>query len=81
MAFDNDDHKDGVSRRHALERMIWASSGVLWMVSGGGLGSLGQISSAQAATAMAQATLPRGSRARRHEDRLRGWGDKIRTSM
>jgi ribose transport system substrate-binding protein len=60
MAFDNDDHKDGVSRRHALERMIWASSGVLWMVSGGGLGSLGQISSAQAATAMAQAkaTIP-----------------------
>jgi hypothetical protein len=48
MAFDNDDHKDGVSRRHALERMIWASSGVLWTVSGDGLKSVGQISSAQA---------------------------------
>jgi ribose transport system substrate-binding protein len=60
MVFDNDDRKDGVSRRHALERMIWASSGVLWMVSGGGLKSVGQISSAQAATAMAQAkpTIP-----------------------
>ena len=60
MVFDNDDRKDGVSRRHALERMIWASSGVLWMVSGGGLKSVGQISSAQAATALAQAkpTIP-----------------------
>jgi ribose transport system substrate-binding protein len=60
MVFDDDDRKDGVSRRHALERMIWASSGVLWMVSGGGLKSVGQISSAQAATALAQAkpTIP-----------------------
>ena len=60
MVFDNDDRKDGVSRRHALERMIWASSGVLWAISGGGLKSVGQISSAQAATAMAQAkpTIP-----------------------
>ena len=60
MVFDNDDRKDGVSRRHALERMIWASTGVLWVISGGGLKSVGQISSAQAATAMAQAkpTIP-----------------------
>ena len=59
MSFDNDDHKDGVSRRHALERMIWASGGVLWLASGG-LKSMGQISSAHAATAMAQAkaTIP-----------------------
>jgi ribose transport system substrate-binding protein len=60
MAFDNHDHKDGVSRRHALESMIWASSGVLCMVSGGGLKSMGQFSSAQAATAVAptQPTIP-----------------------
>jgi ribose transport system substrate-binding protein len=60
MVFDDDDRKDGVSRRHALERMIWASSGVLCFVSGGGLRSVGPISSAQAATAMAQAkaTIP-----------------------
>jgi ribose transport system substrate-binding protein len=60
MVFDDDDRKDGVSRRHALEHMIWASSGVLWMVSGDGLKSVGQISSVQAATALAQAkpTIP-----------------------
>ena len=60
MVFDNDDRKDGVSRRHALERTIWASTGVLWVISAGGLESVGQISSAQAATAMAQAkpTIP-----------------------
>jgi ribose transport system substrate-binding protein len=59
MAFDHDDHEDGVSRRHALERMIWASTGVLWMVSGNSK-SFSQISSAQAATAVAQAkpTIP-----------------------
>ena len=53
MAFDHDDHEDGVSRRRALKRMIWASTGVLWMVSGGAK-SFGQISSAQAATALGQ---------------------------
>ena len=53
MAFDHDDHHDSVSRRHALERMIWASTGVLWMVSGGPK-SFGQISPAQAATAVLQ---------------------------
>src|SRR3984893_2691466 len=60
MAFDHDDHKDGGSRRHALERMIWASGGILCIVSGGGLRSVGPISSAQAASAMAQAkpTIP-----------------------
>src|ERR1700722_4440410 len=59
MSFDNDDHKDGISRRHALERMIWGGGGVLWMASGG-LKSMGQISSAHAATAVAQAkaTIP-----------------------
>jgi ribose transport system substrate-binding protein len=60
MAFNNDARKDGVSRRHALGRMIWAGSGVLWMVSGDGSKSLGQISSAKAATAMTHAkpTIP-----------------------
>jgi ribose transport system substrate-binding protein len=60
MAFDHDDHKNSVSRRHVLERMIWASGGVLCFVSGGGLRSVGPISSAQAATAVAQvkATIP-----------------------
>ncbi len=60
MTSNNDDGKDGVNRRHALGRMIWAGSGVLWMVSGGGPKSRGQISSAKAATAMAQAkpTIP-----------------------
>jgi hypothetical protein len=38
MAFD---HDDSVSRRNALERMIWASTGVLWMVSTGGSKSFG----------------------------------------
>src|SRR6266481_4322347 len=60
MAFNNDDRKDGVNRRHALGGMIWAGSSVLWMVSGGGPKSLGQINPAKAATAMAQAkpTIP-----------------------
>jgi ribose transport system substrate-binding protein len=35
MAQDHDSHEDGVSRRHALERMMWAGTGVLWAVSGG----------------------------------------------
>jgi ribose transport system substrate-binding protein len=50
MAFDHDDHEDGVSRRRALKRMIWTGTGAIWMVSGGAK-SFGQISSAQAATA------------------------------
>jgi 3',5'-cyclic AMP phosphodiesterase CpdA len=32
---DFDAQRDGVSRRHALECMIWAGTGVLWTVSGG----------------------------------------------
>src|SRR5467141_3398895 len=35
MAHDHDNHGDGVSRRHALECMLWAGTGVLWTVSGG----------------------------------------------
>src|SRR5260370_6440932 len=35
MAHDHDNHGDGVSRRHALECMLWAGTGVLWTVAGG----------------------------------------------
>jgi 3',5'-cyclic AMP phosphodiesterase CpdA len=35
MAHDHDNHGDGVSRRHALECMLWAGTGVLWTVTGG----------------------------------------------
>jgi ribose transport system substrate-binding protein len=35
MAHDQHNHQDGVSRRHILERMMWAGTGVLWAVSGG----------------------------------------------
>lgn len=60
MASNNNDREEGVNRRRALERMIWTGSGVLWMASGGGPKSLGQISAPKAATAVAQAkpTIP-----------------------
>ena len=35
MANDRDNHEDGVSRRYALERMMWISAAVLWTVSDG----------------------------------------------
>src|SRR5580700_5198473 len=35
MAHDYDNHGDGVSRRHTLECMLWAGTGVLWTVTGG----------------------------------------------
>ena len=35
MSHDHDNNSDGVSRRHALECMLWAGTGVLWTVSGG----------------------------------------------
>jgi hypothetical protein len=35
MSHDHDNHGDGVSRRHALECMLWAGTGVLWTLSGG----------------------------------------------
>jgi ribose transport system substrate-binding protein len=54
MAFDHDDHERSVSRRHALERMVWASTGALWMVSGGVSKSWSEIRSAQAAAGAAQ---------------------------
>jgi 3',5'-cyclic AMP phosphodiesterase CpdA len=53
MAHDHDNHEDGVSRRHALECMLWAGTGVLWTVSGGvpkSFSLLGQAEAAAAAT-------------------------------
>src|ERR1700690_2401481 len=50
MAHDHDNHEDGVSRRHALECMLWAGSGVLWTVAGGVPTSLSLLGHAEAAT-------------------------------
>jgi 3',5'-cyclic AMP phosphodiesterase CpdA len=46
-----DDHHDegGISRRHALECMLWAGTGVLWAVTGGVPRSIGLLDSAVAA--------------------------------
>ena len=46
------DDKRGISRRHALECMIWAGTGVLWTVSGGIPKSLNLLDEAQAAEAV-----------------------------
>jgi hypothetical protein len=50
MAHDHDNHEDGVSRRHALEGMLWAGTGVLWTVAGGVPKSLSLLSPAEATT-------------------------------
>lgn len=50
MANHNHD-EDGISRRHALECMIWAGTGVLWGLDGGVPKSLGLLTDAQAAEA------------------------------
>jgi ribose transport system substrate-binding protein len=50
----NDNRKDGISRRHALECMVWVGTAVLWMVSGGVPQSLSPLGRAQAAVAIAQ---------------------------
>jgi hypothetical protein len=51
MAHDHDNHEGGVSRRHALECMLWAGTGVLWTVSGGVPKSFSLLGQAEAATA------------------------------
>ena len=56
MANDQDHHEDGVSRRHALECMLWAGTGVLWTVSGGVPQSVSLLGRAEAATAAASFT-------------------------
>ncbi len=48
---DDDNNPEGVTRRHALECMIWAGTGVLWTVSGGIPKSLGLLGAAEAAQA------------------------------
>ena len=53
MSHHHDDEGDGVSRRHALECMLWAGTGVLWAVSGGVPRSLGLLEPAAAATVAA----------------------------
>jgi ribose transport system substrate-binding protein len=54
MAQDHDSHEDGVSRRHAFERMMWAGTGVLWAVSGGVSKRFSLFGRAEAASALAQ---------------------------
>ena len=46
---EDDSGSGGVTRRHALECMIWAGTGVLWTVAGGVPVSRGLLGSAQAA--------------------------------
>ncbi|MBN9274058.1 MAG: metallophosphoesterase, partial [Mesorhizobium sp.] len=48
----DNDGGDGITRRHALECMIWAGTGVLWTLSGGVPVSLSLLGAAQAAEAM-----------------------------
>jgi ribose transport system substrate-binding protein len=54
MPHDHDTRDDGVSRRHALECMIWTGTGVLWTVSGVVPRPLNLLGRAEAATATAQ---------------------------
>ena len=51
MAHDHDHHEGGIDRRHVLECMLWAGTGVLWTISGGVPKSFGLLSEAEAATA------------------------------
>jgi 3',5'-cyclic AMP phosphodiesterase CpdA len=48
MAHDN--HGDGLDRRHVLECMLWAGTGVIWTVSGGVPKSFSLLDEAEAAT-------------------------------
>ena len=50
----SDNREDGISRRHALECMVWVGTAVLWSVSGGMPQSLSLLDGAQAAVAIAQ---------------------------
>jgi 3',5'-cyclic AMP phosphodiesterase CpdA len=47
------DEKTGITRRHALECMVWAGTGALWTISGGIPKSLNLLDEAQAAEAVA----------------------------
>jgi len=48
----HDHEEDGISRRHALECMLWAGTGVLWTLAGGVPVSLNMLGEAQAAEAL-----------------------------
>src|SRR6266567_8607213 len=50
----NDNREDGISRRHALECMVWVGTAVLWKVSGGVPQSLSLLGRVEAAPALAQ---------------------------
>jgi ribose transport system substrate-binding protein len=54
MAKDHDNHEDGVSRRHAIECMMWIGIGVLWTVSDAVPKSLSLLGRTEAAPALAQ---------------------------
>jgi 3',5'-cyclic AMP phosphodiesterase CpdA len=49
------DQEDGINRRHALECMIWAGTGVLWTIAGGVPKSMSLLGDAQAAETSASA--------------------------
>jgi 3',5'-cyclic AMP phosphodiesterase CpdA len=49
MSNDHDDHDNGHTRRHALECMLWAGTGVLWTMAAGVPVSRGFLGTAQAA--------------------------------
>jgi ribose transport system substrate-binding protein len=57
MPHDHDNREDGVSRRYALERMIWTGTGILCAVSGVVPRPLNLLGRAEAATATAQTKL------------------------
>src|SRR6202158_1775173 len=56
MAHDHDNQEDGVSRRHALECMLWGGTGVLWTVAGAFPTPLILLGGAKAATAASSFT-------------------------
>jgi 3',5'-cyclic AMP phosphodiesterase CpdA len=53
MSGEHDDDAGGISRRHALECMIWAGTGILWTMAGGVPKSLSLLGDAEAAEASA----------------------------
>ena len=55
MSHHHDDEKgNGLNRRHALECMIWAGTGIMWTLVGGVPKSLNLLDQAQAAEAVSQ---------------------------
>jgi ribose transport system substrate-binding protein len=54
MANDQDNYERAINRRHALERMIWAGTGVLWAASDGLSKPLSLLGPAETASVIAQ---------------------------